>query len=310
MRRSLTSWLRSLRTPRLTTREVAAACVRRGPGRLASPGSQQARRDRRAQRLALVGLLALGCVTRGTHEQVVSERDALRERVRLLEASNESLSNERVKLISEVEDLGTEREQLAASVEDLQAKRDELQENLALTTSQLEQRNAEVRQLRETYDGLVSDLQSEVASGRVAIEQLRDGLNVKLTQAVLFPSGSAQVEAEGTELLGKVAHRLLELPHRIQVQGHTDNVPIAGRLAERYPSNWELAGARAASVVRILAERGVPPQRLSAVSLADTQPVAPNDTPEGRAANRRIEIRLVPAPGSPPGTPAPPTAAE
>lgn len=258
---------------------------------------------RHGTELALLGALALGCVTRGTHDAVVSERDTLQERVRLLEASNESLSNERVKLISEVEDLATEREQLAASVEELRAKRDELQENLALTSSQLEQRNQEVRQLRDTYDGLVSDLQSEVASGRVAIEQLRDGLNVKLTQAVLFPSGSAQVEAEGAELLGKVAHRLLELPHRILVQGHTDDVPISGRLAERYPSNWELAGARAASVVRILTDRGVPPQRLSAVSLADTQPVAPNDSPEGRAANRRIEIRLVPAPGAPPAPP-------
>jgi len=257
---------------------------------------------RRSAEFALLGALALGCVTRGTHNRVVSERDALAQRVRLLEASNESLSNERVKLISEVEDLGSERKELAASVEELRATRDELQQNLALTASQLEQRNREVAQLRDTYDGLVSDLQSEVASGRVAIEQLRDGLNVKLTQAVLFPSGSAQVGPEGVALLGKVAHRLLELPHRILVQGHTDDVPISGRLAERYPSNWELAGARAASVVRILLERGVPPQRLSAVSLADTEPVAPNDSEEGRAANRRIEIRLVPTPG---GSPSP-----
>ena len=255
--------------------------------------------------LAAVALLASGCVTRGTHEQVVSERDALQERVRLLEASNESLSNERVKLISEVEDLGTEREQLAASVEELRATRDKLQENLALTSTQLAQRNAEVQQLRSTYDGLVSDLQTEVASGRVQIEQLRDGLNVKLAQGVLFPSGSAQVGPEGADLLGKVANRLLELPHRIQVQGHTDDVPISGRLAERYPTNWELAGARAASVVRILAERGVPPARLTAVSFADTEPVAPNDTPEGMAANRRIEIRLVPAPGKAPPAVAP-----
>ena len=268
-------------------------------------------RLRRAE-LAVVTLawLALGCVTRGTHDEVVSERDALQERVRLLEASNESLSNERVKLISEVEDLATEREQLAASVEELRATRDQLQENLALTESQLAQRTAEVQQLRSTYDGLVSDLQSEVASGRVQIEQLRDGLNVKLAQAVLFPPGSAQVGAEGADVLGKVAHRLLELPHRILVQGHTDDVPISGRLAERYPTNWELSGARAASVVRILAERGVPPARLAAVALADTQPVASNDTPEGKAANRRIEIRLIPAPAAASGAEAAEAAAE
>jgi chemotaxis protein MotB len=183
-------------------------------------------------------------------------------------------------------------------VEELRAVKDRLEENLALTSSQLAERTAEVQQLRSTYDGLVADLQSEVASGRVQIEQLRDGLNVKLAQAVLFPSGSAKLGREGEEVLGKVARRLLELPHRILVQGHTDDVPISGRLAERYPTNWELAGARAASVVRILAERGVPKERLAAVSLADTQPVASNGTAEGKASNRRIEIRLIPAPGA------------
>lgn len=240
-------------------------------------------------------LLALACVSRGDHQLVVHERDSLQERVRRLEASNESLSNERVMLIAEVEDLSTEREQLTTSVAELRDTRDELQQNLAITSSQLAKRTTEVDQLRSTYDGLVSDLQSEVASGRVKIEQLRDGLNVKLAQAVLFPSGSAELGAEGAVVLGKVAHRLLELPHRILVQGHTDNVPISGRLAQRYPTNWELAGARAASVVRILAQRGVPPARLSAVSLADTEPVASNDSADDRAANRRIEIRLVPA---------------
>jgi chemotaxis protein MotB len=256
-------------------------------------------------------------VTRGTHDSVVTERDALqaeatqlRSRVRLLEASNESLSNERVKLIADVEDLGAEREELAASVEELRVARDELQQNLAMTSSQLAARNSEVQQLRDTYDGLVSDLQSEVASGRVQIEQLRDGLNVKLSQAVLFPSGSAELGQEGAAVLGKVAGRLGELPHRILVQGHTDDVPIAGKLAQRYPSNWELAGARAARVVRVLSEQGVPGERLAAVSLADTQPVASNDTPEGRAANRRIEIRMLPTPVAAPAADPGATAAE
>jgi chemotaxis protein MotB len=246
-----------------------------------------------------------GCVTSSRHETVVAERDAfqresalLRERVRLLEASNESLSNERAQLINEVEDLGSERNELAASVEELRATRDELQQNLELTSSQLAARTAEVQQLRDTYDGLVSDLQSEVASGRVQIEQLRDGLNLRLSQAILFPSGSAQLGAEGVDVLTKVAHRLEELPHRVLVQGHTDDVPISGRLAQRYPTNWELAGARAASVVRILLAQGVPATRLAAVSLADTQPAASNATPEGKATNRRIEIRLVPMPGA------------
>jgi chemotaxis protein MotB len=243
-------------------------------------------------------------VTRATHRDVLESRatleregELLRNRVRLLEASNQSLSNERVELIASVEDLSTEREALASSVEELRATRDELQQNLAITSSQLAKREAEVAQLRDTYDGLVEDLQSEVAAGRVQIEQLRDGLNVKLAQAVLFPSGSAELGGEGAAVLGKVAHRLTELPHRVVVEGHTDAVPIRGGLAARYPSNWELAGARAARVVRLLAQEGIPGDRLEAVALADTQPVASNETAEGRAANRRIEIRLVPTVG-------------
>jgi|SRR5262245_34261200 len=260
-----------------------------------------------AAALALLAALPLtgGCVTRATYDQAVTERDALAQRVRLLEASNESLSNERTQLIGDVEDLRGEHEKLTASVEELRTARDELQKNLSLTSSQLAARTAEVGQLRQTYDGLVSDLQSEVASGRVQIEQLRDGLNVKLTQAVLFPSGSAEIGSEGQQVLKKVAHRLLELPHRVLVQGHTDDIPISGALGQRYPSNWELAGARASSVVRLLAQAGVPPERMAAVSLADTQPAAPNDTAEGRAANRRIEIRLVPAQGAAPAAGAP-----
>jgi chemotaxis protein MotB len=77
-------------------------------------------------------------------------------------------------------------------------------------------------------------------------------------------------------------------------------VQIAGPLAQRYPTNWELAGARAAVVVRLLARRGIPPTRLVAVSYADTKPVESNAAAEGRARNRRIDIRLVPAEKSAP----------
>jgi chemotaxis protein MotB len=91
--------------------------------------------------------------------------------------------------------------------------------------------------------------------------------------------------------LRKVGERLIALPNTIEVLGYTDDVPI-GR---RYPSNWELAAARASSVVRLLAEVGVDPTKLRVVSRGEFAPVAPNDTAEGRALNRRIEIRLASA---------------
>jgi chemotaxis protein MotB len=91
-------------------------------------------------------------------------------------------------------------------------------------------------------------------------------------------------------VLRKLGRRLNELSHSIEVRGHTDDIPIAGR----YPSNWELAAARASSVSRLLVDVGVDPARLTVVSRAEYEPIASNDTIEGRAKNRRIEIRLEP----------------
>ena len=107
-------------------------------------------------------------------------------------------------------------------------------------------------------------------------------------------------------LLGKVATQIRKSSHQILVIGHTDNKPIGPALVKQYPTNWELAGARAASVVRLFARSGLPGRRLRAVSVADTQPVASNKTEEGRARNRRIEIRLLPLPGTKPATAPPP----
>jgi chemotaxis protein MotB len=82
-----------------------------------------------------------------------------------------------------------------------------------------------------------------------------------------------------------------DIPHGVEVQGHTDNVPIH---SGRYPTNWELAGARASRVVRFLEQQGVAPERLCAISHGEYAPVAPNDSAAGRAKNRRIEITLKP----------------
>lgn len=245
-------------------------------------------------------------MTSDTHEAVVAERDRLaaeldeaRERVRRLEASKESLSNERVELIDSLEDLREARTDLESRVEALEARRGELAERL-------ESRSQELGRLRETYDGLVEDLEAEVTAGRIQIERLRDGIRLDLPQAILFPSGSATLDPGGRDVLGKVAGRLARIENRIEVRGHTDDVPIRGALAERYPTNWELAAARASSVVRLLAEEGVAPERMSAVSYGAQRPRASNDTPKGRARNRRIEIRLLPLEGEAPGSAAGP----
>jgi chemotaxis protein MotB len=248
-----------------------------------------------------------GCVTRGIHQEVVRERDQYRDesahratRIEQLEASSAALSEERLALIDEIEDLRQLREELEGRVGVLEQVRGELEMSLRESESERVRNTVEVEQLRETYGGLVADLESEVTAGRIEIDRLREGLRLNLSQEILFRSGSARLNARGREVIGKVAERLATTPQRIEVQGHTDDVGIQASLARRYPSNWELAGARAASVVRLLAEHGVSPDRISAVSFGEFRPVAPNDTAEGRAMNRRIEIRLVPAEESAP----------
>jgi chemotaxis protein MotB len=244
--------------------------------------------------VALLAFALAGCVTRGTYQELEAERDKLAKRVELLEASNESLGSERVQLIDEMETLRESHAALDRDVNQLRKAKAELSTSLEAREAELAARRQEVEQLRGTYEGLVSDLESEVAAGQIEIQQLREGLQLNLTQDVLFASGSAELNDAGRSVLTKVAKRLTEIQHDVVVSGHTDSVPIKGALASRYPTNWELAGARASNVVRFLVERGVDPKRLTSVSRGEFQPLASNDTPEGRQKNRRIELTLEP----------------
>jgi chemotaxis protein MotB len=245
--------------------------------------------------LCLLLPIAFGCVTKGTYDAVVSERDQLaaarkdlENRVEQLTAANQSLTTERVALIDENEDLRIAKESNEREVEKLTRVKSTLTERVESSEAALAARNAEIEKMRSSYDGLVEDLESEVAAGQIQIERLRSGLKLNLSEDILFPSGSATLNAQGKAVLSKVSHRLVGLSNNIEIVGHTDNVPVA----RRYPSNWELAAARASSVARLMTELGVAPERIKVVSRAEFDPIASNDTAEGRAKNRRIEILL------------------
>jgi chemotaxis protein MotB len=249
-----------------------------------------------------------GCVTSGTHEAVVDQRDQLQlqvrqqeQRIEALEASTTSLSEELTANLDQFEDLNVKYKKAVKELDLLRSTEEKLsatlsQQSLELVRSQheLEQAAAEVDRLTSTYTALMSDLESEVAAGEIQIEQLKEGIRVNVSQDILFPSGSAELDPVGVEVLGRVAKQLATTNHLIEVQGHTDNLRISGALVKRYPTNWELASARASRVVRLMQERGVPGERLKVASFASYQPVAPNDSPADRALNRRIEIRLKP----------------
>jgi chemotaxis protein MotB len=115
---------------------------------------------------------------------------------------------------------------------------------------------------------------------------------LQLSNDVLFDSGRMDLKPAGQKTLKQVAQVLAQLTGRkLQVAGHTDNVPIRGG---RFASNWELSSGRAVSVVRFLIEQGVKPEVLSAAGYGEFDPVMPNETAEGKAKNRRIEVVLQP----------------
>ena len=123
----------------------------------------------------------------------------------------------------------------------------------------------------------------------VEVSTIADRVQLRVKDNILFPTAEAGLSQAGRELLTRLADRLDDSDYRITVEGHTDNRPIQ---TWRYPSNWELSAARAAAVVRELIDAGIRPRRLHAVGLADTQPIAGNDTATGRAENRRVDLVL------------------
>lgn len=119
------------------------------------------------------------------------------------------------------------------------------------------------------------------------------GIRVRVKGALLFDPGTADLKAQAKPFLDNVVHVLKKFGYFLVIEGHTDSVPIS---TQRYPSNWELSGARAAAVLRYLINANIEPRLLTCVGLADNYPLASNTTAEGRARNRRVEFVLTKAP--------------
>jgi chemotaxis protein MotB len=214
---------------------------------------------------------------------------------RELDSTSKKLTSTFDQLQSTSQELSQKSQQLDSSYQKLVETASELdQKKAALAKTQMELAAAAeyVKRTHKLYDDLVGDLKSELAANEIKINKIKDGINLNLSQDILFPSGSATLNDSGIAVLTKVSKKLLENKYQVMVSGFTDNVPIRGSLTSKYPTNWELAGARAASVVRVFEKVGVSSELLMAVSFGENKPVASNDNPTDRALNRRIEIRL------------------
>ncbi|MBI5889481.1 MAG: flagellar motor protein MotD [Nitrosomonadales bacterium] len=157
-----------------------------------------------------------------------------------------------------------------ARLAELQRKQNERMQNLA-------------RNLNES-------MASFVKSGQMNVSQTGRGVELEINASALFNQGEADIQPEAKKTLADAAKVLADNEFAIEVEGHTDNVPIG---TVKFPSNWELSSARASSVVRLFIDQGIAAKRLKAVGSADNHPVLANDTPEGRARNRRVTITVL-----------------
>lgn len=184
--------------------------------------------------------------------------------------------------------LNAEKQSLEAEIATLQAELQRLTGERDANAAAV----AKAKKRIQMFKDMLEKFRKMQESGKIKIKIVNNKMIVEMQSAILFPSGQAKLSEEGEEALTEVAQVLATIEERnFQVAGHTDNKPIKTR---KFKSNWELSSARAVSVVVHMIENGMASENLSAAGYADTQPVASNETADGRAQNRRIEIVLQP----------------
>jgi len=201
-----------------------------------------------------------GCVSKGDYEKLEADKNA---EIAALKKDKAGLEQQQADSKKQIDALEQQKSQLQTASDQKQTQ----------------------------YDALVANLTDEVKKGELQVRQYKDMLTVDVAEQLFFDSGRADLKDTGKAVLKKVGEAVKGYNDKvIRVVGHTDNVPIK---TKAFPSNWELSVARATTVVRYLQETGVPPDRMVASGRAEFQPVAENDTADGRKKNRRIEITLV-----------------
>lgn len=265
---------------------------------------------------AVVSLAAGACVTKGKYKGVKNqlaacetERDGLSTKLGAEQKRATDLESELVRLTGRAEAaekekgrLEVEKGRLEVELTQVVKDRTRLEASAAELTAALadaRKRKAEADTRVNEYRSLLAKFRSLIDAGKLKVKISDGRMVLALPTDVLFASGKATLSDEGRLSIMEVGGILATIRgRRFQVEGHTDNVPIRTR---KYPSNWELAAARALVVSDAMRAAGMPGGSLSAASYGEFRPNGSNDTPEGREANRRIEIVLVPNLSSLPG---------
>jgi chemotaxis protein MotB len=241
------------------------------------------------KRLVFAFLLsATGCVSSGTYDAAIAELDACKAEGVKQKAANAELEKAKAALQERLDQVNADLKDAKGQLETLGAEKQKLEADLV----ELRRQEEAARASAAIFQDLVAKLKGMIDAGQLSVYIRNGRMLVKLPDNVLFDPGRTNIKEAGKEAIAQLTTALQAIPGRkFQVAGHTDNLPIH---TARYPSNWELSTARAVVVVNFMIESGMEPQRLSAAGFADTDPVGSNDTPEGKAQNRRIEIELLP----------------
>lgn len=210
--------------------------------------------------------------------------------------------SENKRLRSEVESYEAKVAKLQDEIEQLNAQIEDLAQQQGVTAKELaELRVEKAKRERElkVYTDLFAQLKKLVDAGTIEVVFRKGRMTVKLSTAILFDSGKERLRPEGKDAVAQLVPALATVGEReFLVAGHTDNVPIN---TARFKSNWELSTARAVSMVDAMIASGYPPGRLGAAGFGEFDPIAGNDTEDGKEQNRRIEIILMPNLGEIPG---------
>jgi chemotaxis protein MotB len=259
--------------------------------------------------LLLFAVLSSGCVSQSTFDKLQSQADAtqatLEERNAALNAAsqkidglnnkNQTLEASLAESKQSIQDLNARIAKLMLDMQAASKDKNKLQSNLQEMTAalaELEKRRAATEARINEFKALLARFKSLIDAGKLKVRIVEGRMVVVLATDILFGSGSASLSKDGKAAIGEVARLLADIPDRkFQVEGHTDNVPIS---TAQYPSNWELASSRAINVIKAMIDAGMPKDRISASSFGDSRPAQANDSNEGKAANRRIEISIVP----------------
>ncbi len=254
-------------------------------------------------------VLSSGCVTQSTFDALRAENDEtseqltqrnkqLREaeaKISALAAAGKTLEAALADEREKVEDSNRRIARLMAEMASASKDKNKLQasiDEMTVAIGDLEKRRAAAEARVNEFKSLLAKFKSLIDAGKLKVRIVDGRMVVVLATDILFASGSANLSKDGRGALAEVAQVLASIEKRsFQVEGHTDNVPIA---TAQYPSNWELASARAINVLKAMIESGLPIGRVSAASFGDSRPSVANDSPEGKAQNRRIEIIIVP----------------